>query len=194
MEEHTTTERAGCPWGIQGISISGRVRSIHSNSPSVGASTVVGGGVSGDKLECHKFQGWERAHSVCQGEGLALTRPLPMCLEHPRSDSCYLGFKWEQRQRQAAQQSGQGQSHTARGSAFLVTMGLSTHPVASRIPLSASPASVPKRSMDLTVGEQASWVGSEALQQTQQVSSLLRKPCCLAGNKNLDCRQCLPGR
>lgn len=89
MEEHTTTERAGCPWGVQGISISGRVRSIHSNSPSIGASTVVGGGVSGDKLECHNFQGWEKAHSVCQEEGLALTRPPSMCFEHPRSDSCY---------------------------------------------------------------------------------------------------------
>lgn len=76
------------------------------------------------------------------------------------------GLKWEQRQRQEAQERGRVNSTLQRVSVFLLTMKLSTsstHPVPSRIPLSASPAPVPERNMNLTVGEQASWVSSKAL-------------------------------
>lgn len=52
----------------------------------------------------------------------------------------------------------------------------STYLVPIRIPLSASPASIPERSTDLTVGEQAPWVGSEALQLAEQVPFLHGSP------------------
>lgn len=72
------------------------------------------------------------------------------------------GLKWDQRQGQTAQESGEGQFHIAEGECFLPDHGPqhtqhnpSTHPV----PVSAS---VPERSTHLAKGKQASWVGSMA--------------------------------
>lgn len=194
MEEHTSTERAGCPWGVRGISISGESEAF---TPIPQAYRPPQSG-KGELQETS----WNATSSKA-GKGLTLYAKKRAWLSQGPYP-CVLIIQglvpatWDSsrnrgRGRQLSRV-GRGNSTLQRGSVFLLTVELSTHPVPSRIPLSVSPASVPKRSMDLTMGEQTSQVGSETLQQTQQVSSLLRKPCCLAGNKNLDCRQCLPGR
>lgn len=143
------------------ISTAGRGRSTHSNSLSIRASAVGEGG------ENRRQAGTPPAPRLGKGP-LCMPRRGPGSHKAPihvsRSSKIWFllqGLKWEQRQRQ----SGEGRFHTAK-CVFLLTIELSmpsTHPVPSGIPLSASPASVPERSTDLTVGEQTSRVGSEAL-------------------------------
>lgn len=170
MEKHTTTEGGRLSLGSPGHTTTERGRLVlghlycrESQKHSLQLPEHTGhlsggkGGASGGKLECHKLQGWERAHSVCQEGGLALTRPLSMCFGRPRSGSCYRdsnGNRGKGRQLSRA-----GRVNSTLQSVFLLTMELSapsTHPSPCRIPLSTSPASVPARSMDLTVGEQTS--------------------------------------
>lgn len=166
MEEHTTTERGRLFLESMGYLYCRESQKYSPRLPKHRASTVGQEGAARGKLECHKPQGWESAHSVCQEEGLALTRPLSMCFGHPRSGSCYRDSSGNRGRGRQLNRVGRVNSTLQKVSVFLLTMELSTpstHPVPSRIPLSASPAPVPERSMDLTVGEQASWVGSKAL-------------------------------
>lgn len=117
MEEHTTTERGRPSLESMGHLYCRESQKYSLQLPKHRASTVGQGGAAGGKLECHKPQGWERAHSVCQEEGLALTRPLSTCFGHPRPGSCYRDSSGN-RGRGRKLNRGEGQFHTAKGECF----------------------------------------------------------------------------